>query len=230
MRRRPRSSSPPPMPEMEKQALFSMSEPAVQSPPDTGSNCMSVFSAPAILRSRCSVRKRPDTAKRFRAVPPSRLTAAGRGVPISSKITSRRPTTPTGCIRAAPTMCLRRFFLTKTAKWPSIRKILAGLLKSEQLRTLSTRRRNTTHTFSHLCQNRNSKKGYTFNTPNAGTVYYPWHYRHQRRANTVQLDGHVQNVTENLAHKRCMTAPWYRVNLSDANSAWQECAEPHVLQ
>lgn len=84
--------------------------------------------------------------------------------------------------------------------------------------------------YRHYFGSWTNPKGYTFNTPNAGTVYYPWHYRHQRRANTVQLDGHVQNVTENLAHKRCMTAPWYRVNLSDANSAWQECAEPHVLQ
>ena len=57
---------------------------------------------------------------------------------------------------------------------------------------------------------------------------YPWHYRHQRRANTVQLDGHVQNVTSFLAGKRCITAPWFDDQLT--GSSWTACAEPHVFQ
>ena len=57
---------------------------------------------------------------------------------------------------------------------------------------------------------------------------YPWHYRHQNRANTVQLDGHVQNVTSFLAGKRCITAPWFDDQLT--GSSWTACAEPHVFQ
>ncbi len=66
--------------------------------------------------------------------------------------------------------------------------------------------------------------GHTFNKG------YPWHYRHRRRANTVQLDGHVQNVTSSLAQKRCITAPWFNRQLTDPTPLWTACTEPHVFQ
>ena len=57
---------------------------------------------------------------------------------------------------------------------------------------------------------------------------YPWHFRHMGRANSVQLDGHVQNIPMAIARNRCMTAPWYR---NDFNTdIWYECVKPHILQ
>ena len=65
---------------------------------------------------------------------------------------------------------------------------------------------------------------YGYTAPN----YYPWHFRHMGRANTVQLDGHVQNITIHVAKARCMIAPWCR---SDFNTEiWYECVKPHILQ
>lgn len=58
--------------------------------------------------------------------------------------------------------------------------------------------------------------------------YYPWHFRHMGRANSIQLDGHVQNITMPVAKARCMIAPWYQSLTPEA--IWRECTIPHVFQ
>ena len=58
---------------------------------------------------------------------------------------------------------------------------------------------------------------------------YPWHFRHSGRINTVQLDGHVQNITYALGRTRCVTAPWCNLTLT-AEGPWVACTVPHQFQ
>lgn len=55
---------------------------------------------------------------------------------------------------------------------------------------------------------------------------YPWHFRHKLKANTVQLDGHVQEISTFQAQQCCLTAP-YSFN-SDVDYTWYECNKPCI--
>ena len=57
---------------------------------------------------------------------------------------------------------------------------------------------------------------------------YPWFFRHKVRANTVQLDGHVQNISKRQAYARCMTAPWFNQLLN--GTVWAACVTPHRFE
>lgn len=68
--------------------------------------------------------------------------------------------------------------------------------------------------------------GYGSGVPNAAPSSYPWHYRHNRRVNTVQLDGHVQDIDYYKATKRCLTAPWFQPYCD--NTTWWQCTTPCI--
>ena len=54
---------------------------------------------------------------------------------------------------------------------------------------------------------------------------YPTDYRHSRKLQMVQLDGHVQSIIPIQGEARCITCPWYYY----ANgSSWVRCASPCI--
>ncbi|NLZ60977.1 MAG: type II secretion system protein, partial [Lentisphaerae bacterium] len=53
---------------------------------------------------------------------------------------------------------------------------------------------------------------------------YPWHYRHGKMANMVQLDGHVQELDYTKVKTRYYTCPWFQYNLD--NITWTKCNDP----
>ena len=68
--------------------------------------------------------------------------------------------------------------------------------------------------------------GYGSGIPNTSTSSYPWHYRHNRKVNTVQLDGHVQELDYYKATRRCLTAPWFQPYAD--NVTWLQCTSPCI--
>lgn len=66
--------------------------------------------------------------------------------------------------------------------------------------------------------------GYASGVPNSPSASYPWHFRHNSKVNTVQLDGHVQELTYVRARTRYWTAPWMQPN--DDQVTWWVCETP----
>ena len=50
-------------------------------------------------------------------------------------------------------------------------------------------------------------------------------YPHNKKINTVQLDGHVQSLYQNQANYRCRTLPWFTTN---KGVSWVPCTDPCV--
>jgi prepilin-type N-terminal cleavage/methylation domain-containing protein/prepilin-type processing-associated H-X9-DG protein len=59
--------------------------------------------------------------------------------------------------------------------------------------------------------------------PTRTDAYYPWHYRHNDMVNTVQLDGHVQELNRTKAATRYYTCPWFQYTWS---GWWVACSNP----
>ncbi len=61
-------------------------------------------------------------------------------------------------------------------------------------------------------------------------VSYPLHFRHNLKVNTVQLDGHVTSISQNLSTQArwCLASPFI-MSEDNINGAYTECSKPHLV-